>query len=365
MIRDRLPAIPSIRRNLLGWYRRHARALPWRPTRGTRPDPYHVIVSEAMLQQTQVATVVDYFRRFVARWPDVRALASADEGEVLRQWQGLGYYRRARHLHAAAVRIVTEHDGRVPDDVDELLRLPGVGRYTAGAVASIAYDRPRPILDGNVARVLARWLDLDQPIDARETQSQLWSVAEQIVAPQGARSRSAGTINQALMELGALVCTPRQPHCLACPVRAHCEGYAQGRAERLPVKRRRPAVKQVRHHVLAVARRDRFLFEKRPEDGLWSSMWQLPTLGGAARGAAGVRRWFEQHSGLVIEAPRRVATYAHRTTHRDIEFCLWSAPATAGRLRPGRGVWRRLDRIDDLPLSNPQRRAIDLVSDGG
>ncbi|MEX0744483.1 MAG: A/G-specific adenine glycosylase, partial [Phycisphaeraceae bacterium] len=267
--------LPRLRRALRRWYVANHRALPWRtPPNGgaVPPDPYHVLVSEAMLQQTQVATVVAYFERFIAAFPTVEALATADEQQVLRHWQGLGYYRRARHLHAAARRIAADHAGRVPDTVDALLALPGVGRYTAGAVASIAFDRRAPILDGNVARVLARWFAVDELIDQPAGRATLWRLAERVL-PQ----RSVGDFNQALMELGALVCTPSAPKCDTCPVASLCDAKRAERVAELPRRSPRKVPRAVRHVVAAVERDGRYLFEQRPGDGLWSNMWQLPT----------------------------------------------------------------------------------------
>ena len=253
----------ALRRRVLRWYRGHRRDLPWRAAAegtGGRADPYHVLVSEAMLQQTQVATVVPYFCRFAAALPEVTALARASERRVLRLWQGLGYYRRARHLHAAAKRIVSAHRGQVPADVEQLLQLPGVGRYTAGAVASIAFGRRAPILDGNVARVLARWLALAEPIDRAETRRRLWAAATQLVP-----ARSPGDFNQGLMELGALVCTPRTPRCRACPVAALCQGQRAGLADTLPHRTERRTPTTVTHHVVAVSRRGKALLGIAPK----------------------------------------------------------------------------------------------------
>ena len=200
---DAGPRAARVRRRLLAWYDKNQRPMPWRALKGRTPNPYHVLVSEAMLQQTQVVTVVPYFQRFVGAMPTVCDLASAKEQEVLRLWQGLGYYRRARNLHAAARVIVRDHGGQVPDTVEALLNLPGIGRYTAGAIASIAYGRAAPILDGNVARVFARLFLIEQPVDAPETRKTLWRLAEELVPP-----KRPGDFNQAVMELGALVHHP-------------------------------------------------------------------------------------------------------------------------------------------------------------
>jgi A/G-specific adenine glycosylase len=212
-------------RRLLAWYDGAQRRLPWRvdDRSGRAPNPYHVLVSEAMLQQTQVATVIPYFNRFIERFPTLADLAAADEQDVLRLWQGLGYYTRARNLRAAARAVASEYGGELPRRRDDLLKLPGVGRYTAGAVASIAFDTRAPILDGNVARVLCRVDRIETDPRERATQDLLWRRAEQILP-----RKRVGAFNTALMELGATVCIPRSPQCLICPVRRHCEAHAAG-----------------------------------------------------------------------------------------------------------------------------------------
>ncbi|GAG10844.1 unnamed protein product, partial [marine sediment metagenome] len=214
-----------LRRRLLAWYVKHERDLPWRRS----SDPYRVWLSEVMLQQTQVATVRDYFRRFVREFPTVHKLAAADEQEVLRLWEGLGYYRRARQLHAAAQQVVAEHGGRFPQEVRELQRLPGVGRYTAGAIASIAFDRRAPILEANTIRLLSRLTGYrDDPLKAAG-QRLLWATAEEILP-----TKHVARFNQALMELGSLVCTPNEPKCDACPLASLCAANAAGLQKQIP-----------------------------------------------------------------------------------------------------------------------------------
>ncbi len=361
-----MPPLPTDA--LLTWYHAHRRDLPWRPTSNRPANPYHVLVSEAMLQQTQVATVLPYFARFVAAFPTIHALAEADEQHVLTLWQGLGYYRRARNLHAAARMIVDRHAGRVPATVAELLELPGVGRYTAGAVASIAYNAPAPILDGNVARVLSRYLGLATPLDQPATQRTLWNEAADLVE----RSGHPRDFNQSLMELGALICTPRAAKCLYCPLRDGCNASATGRVNALPVKPPKKRPLAVTHTILALKRRGRYLFERRPDTGLWAGMWQMPTVEGGVvdgpRGRVAARLaprdlldHARQRFRLTVDAPECRGSFTHATTHRAIRFDLYHAPVTAGRLPPRRAVWRRLTDLNDLPLAKPQRVAVDLL----
>ncbi len=347
--------VRALRRDLLRWYRRAHRKLPWRASPFQHPDPYHTLVSEAMLQQTQVATVIPYFERFIAAFPTLADLAAADEQAVLTRWQGLGYYRRARHLHAAARICVAQHGGAVPASLDALLELPGVGRYTAGAIASIAFGIRAPILDGNVARVLARWFALDQPIDHPAVRERQWALAAALVP-----GRQPGDFNQAMMELGALICTPRQPRCAVCPVKRHCRALAEGRVAELPVVGKRQAPRAVTHRVLALQRRDRYVFEQRPDVGLWSAMWQYPTDESPDRHDA--IAWAKQRLGLTIAPPRTLGSFTHQTTHRTIRFEVQHARVTAGRLCARVGRWRRLDQLQDLPLPNPQRKVVQMLT---
>jgi len=357
--------VATVRRRLVSWFDRHRRDLPWRAKPGQTPNPYHALVSEAMLQQTQVATVIPYFQRFIAACPTVQDLAKADEQTVLRLWQGLGYYRRARNLHAASQMIVSDHAGRVPNNVPDLLMLPGVGRYTAGAIASIAYNTRAPILDGNVARVLSRLCLIDTPINATDTQKNLWSTAELLVpAGTSASPSRPGDFNQAMMELGALVCTKANPSCDTCPLKKQCQALEAGRVAQVPVPAKRKAPTQVDHHILAVYRHGRVLFEQRPANGLWSNMWQLPTTEefNDTASPASLQDWLQTRTGLTLTDPTRKDTFTHQTTHRTIRLHLWQSTATAGRLRRNVGIWRNITNLDDLPLANPQRKAVAMLN---
>ena len=373
---------------LLRWYGRHRRELPFRPTAARPANAYHVLVSESMAQQTQIATVVPYFERFVAAFPTVEALAAAPQQAVLKLWQGLGYYRRARNLHAAAQQIVERCNGRVPQTVEALLELPGVGRYTAGAVASVAYGVPAPIVDGNVARVLARYFLIEEAVDRPAVQRQVWRRAGELVQ----RSGQPADFNQAVMELGALVCTPRSPGCLVCPLRESCGALRQGSTESLPKKTPKRPPTAVVHRVLALRRGERYLFVQRPATGLWAGMWELtgqeqatenrkPQKTGGSKPPAKTTPlgpaspqprtaeddppdwpgWARQQFGLTIGPVSGLGSFTHATTHRAIRFEISCAQVVGGRLRPGRGVWRRLDRLDDLPLAKPQLRALEML----
>ncbi|CAG0933273.1 Adenine DNA glycosylase [Planctomycetaceae bacterium] len=257
---------------LCAWFEQHARDLPWR----REPTPYRVWVSEIMLQQTQVATVVPYFERFIARFPDVQTLATASEQDVLAQWSGLGYYRRARMLHASAREIVANHGGEIPGERKALLALPGIGRYTAGAILSIAFNKPEPIVDGNVARVFARITREKHTIKGKEAQAAAWRWADSLVGT----SHQPRVFNQALMELGATVCTPQNPRCIACPVSGGCEARQHGEQTKLPRAAKRAPLK-IRRYIawLAHDKRGRVLLVKRgpgEESLLPDGLWELP-----------------------------------------------------------------------------------------
>jgi A/G-specific adenine glycosylase len=271
--------VPSIRSDaaspdpalLLAWYDRHRRRLPWRAPAGERPDPYRVWLSEIMLQQTTVATVAPYFDRFVARWPDVLALAAASLDEVLQLWQGLGYYARARNLHACARTLVARHGGVFPDNASALRSLPGIGDYTAAAIAAIAFDRREAAIDGNVERVLARLYGVDAPLPTAKPR--LATLAAALVP-----DLRAGDFAQALMDLGATICTPRRPRCVLCPWRACCTAAASGSAEELPLRPAKPERPQRYGIAFWLTRPDgAVLLRRRPEKGLLGGMIEIPS----------------------------------------------------------------------------------------
>ena len=350
-----------MRAALLAWYRRERRDLPWRRTR----DPWAIWVSETMLQQTRVETVIPYYERFLARFPTVEALADAEPDELMQHWAGLGYYSRARNLQAAAKQVARVHGGRVPSELDALLALPGVGRYTAGALASIAFERPAPIVDGNVARVLARLLDLDLDVRSPAAQRLLWREAEALAAGE-----APGDLNQALMELGALVCAPRAPRCLPCPLRGECRGLAAGRAESLPVKGAKAAPRAVEAVAALLARGSRVLAVRRPPSGLLGGLWELPggDLAAGEAPAAGLARVLRERVGL---APARVAAVGaveHGFTHRTLTLHVFRAEARSGRVRRKEldaHRWLPRAALAELPLSAVAKKAIALLDARG
>ncbi len=262
--------VMQFQKDLIAWYQAEKRDLPWRQNK----DAYRIWISEVMLQQTRVDTVIPYFNRFIEQFPTMADFAAADEEQFLKMWEGLGYYSRVRNLHHAVCEVVSTYGGVVPDDVAEMKRLKGVGDYTAGAVASIAYDRPVPAVDGNVMRVYSRLFEMDADI-ALSASKKLF---EQKVAETISHD-DPSSFNQAIMELGALICTPSRPQCLTCPVEAHCRAYEQGKTDVLPVKSKK---KKAKNHFIVTAvitnHLGEVLIEKRPEKGLLAGLWQFPSL---------------------------------------------------------------------------------------
>ncbi len=316
-----------VRNALVAWYGIHQRDLPWRRS----ADPYAVWVSEIMLQQTRVATVIPYFERWMSRFPNVADLADAPLDDVLKHWEGLGYYARARNLHAAAKTVVAEHGGRLPRDAGDLRKLPGVGRYTAGAVASIAFGLDEPVLDGNVVRVLCRVFAIDADPKHPRTREALWSIARRLI-PTG----RAGELNQAMMDLGATVCVPREPLCPQCPLRRLCDARRQGRTHELP---RKPARKKTPHYDIAAAvvwKGDRVLIARRRPQGLLGGLWEFP--GGKREPgeslAAAARRETREETGLDVEIGEEIVVVKHAYSHFRITLHAFGARWLAGDARP-------------------------------
>ena len=314
--------IPHISRKLLSWYDVNARSLPWR----SDPTPYRVWVSEIMLQQTQVETVIPYFLRFMERFPDLRSLAEAEENEVLQLWEGLGYYSRARNLHKAARMIVRDFGGQIPSDVSALKSLPGIGAYTAGAIASIAFGAREPALDANIRRVTIRLLNLHEA-PGSQTDKTLWNFARQMLPPS-----RAGDVNQALMDLGSSVCTPADPLCPGCPLRCECLAFQNGSQNDLPM--RNPKPKPPHKLVLAavIRRGSQVLLCRRPADGMLGNLWEYPgasvpetTTDFSQALQALVAERFE----LSIEVKTHLGAFKHAYTHFRITLhafdCLISA----------------------------------------
>ena len=339
------PSPPPDPAALLAWYDRHRRDLPWRAPPGRTPDPYRVWLSEIMLQQTTVATVASYFDRFVARWPEVSALAAASLDEVLHVWQGMGYYARARNLHACARAVVARHGGRFPDTAAELRRLPGIGDYTAAAIAAIAFDRREAAVDGNVERVVARLYAVGEPLPAAK--QRLRRLAAGLVPP-----RRAGDFTQAMMDLGAVLCTPRRPRCVLCPWRGACAAAAGGIAEALPARAAKPE-RPLRHGAAFwLVRGDgAVLLRRRPEEGLLGGLYEVPST-----------EWREapwSDAEALAAAPLPEAAWTrlpgaveHGFTHFRLELAVWAARTEAA---PD-GVWVRPREFRDYAFSTLMKK---------
>jgi A/G-specific adenine glycosylase len=327
--------ITEFRAELAAWFERHGRRLPWRATN----DPYAILVSELMLQQTQVATVLGYYQRWFECFPTVRDLASAPESEVLHAWQGLGYYNRARNLHKCAKIIVAERSEEFPSAVDELTKLPGIGRYTAGAVASFAFNIPAPIVDANIERALSRLLNLKEPVDQPLGRRIIWDFASRYV--QGPNPR---LLNSALMELGATVCSPRKPLCIICPVRSFC---AATEPESLPRKRARQRIeKKTEFHFLAL-KEGRILLQQNLGKR-WHGLWSLPALAQDS----------ELSEPIDLSLPLLSLSYPITRFVVQLNVYPCEPPAILGTGQE----WHKLDSLESVPMPSPHRRAIRMAA---
>lgn len=355
---------------IASWFLASYRELPWRTNlrrsdrrAGSRAasslpprDPYHALVAEAMLQQTQVSRVVGKYLAFVRQFPTVEALASAHEDQVLELWSGLGYYRRARNLHAAAKRVMTDFAGRVPSAVEDLLSLPGVGRYTAGAISSIAFNHPAPIVDGNVARVLMRLAARSGMPDDKSTIAWLWDQASTMVEPSPSGPAPA-LVNEGLMELGATVClpAPAAPLCSRCPLESMCAARRQGIQLSIPS----PKVRSERREVWCAAAivldpAGNVLVQQRHREGMWPGLWQVPTLESADR--APEKRQLAEMLSLPPRAICPVESFEFLATHRRMHFDVWYARAPRGYTFTGGKFVPATDALT-LPASRPQSNA--------
>ena len=362
LIMDDTPAWDSrtrarFRRSLKAWYRRHARPLPWRKT----ADPYRIWISEIMLQQTTVAAVIPYFERFLARFPTLAALARAKEEDVLRLWEGLGYYSRARNLHKAARVIVREHGGRFPDEVAMLVELPGIGRYTAGAITSFAFDRPAPIVEANTLRLYCRLLGYRDDPRSAAGQRLLWDFAQEILP----RARP-GLFNQALMELGATLCTPEDANCQCCPVRTCCTAFANGWQKEIPIPATRAAITEVNEVAVAVHRDGRYLLRKRPAGERWAGLWDFvrfePPNGPTS--AIQIGRALRERTRVKVAGAEHIAQIRHSVTRFRITLdCYtveWAGGEPAGDNDSFRWVAPR--QLAKLPLSVTGRKFARLLT---
>ncbi|HEX2209349.1 MAG TPA: A/G-specific adenine glycosylase [Longimicrobium sp.] len=349
---------PTLRTRLLAWYDAARRDLPWRAAPGETPDPYRVWLSEVMLQQTRVETVRPYYARWLDRFPTVQALAAAPLDEVLKAWEGLGYYSRARNFHRAVQEVAARHGGRVPGEPDAFRALPGVGRYTAGAVMSIAFGRQEPVVDGNVRRVFARWTDDPAPAD-----DALWRMAAALVPGE-----RPGDVNQAVMELGATICTPRNPRCGECPVRDRCAAFAAGTQNERPAPRKARPLPHEDTAVPVIQRGGEVLLVRRPVTARLGGMWAFPQAirhPGESVSAAAERAARE---GLEIEVlpGEPVGSVEHTFTHVRATYHAVRCTVRSGEpraLRYDDVAWVPWDRIGDYALPVAQKRIAALAAE--
>ncbi len=335
-------------RALLAWYDRHRRHLPWRAEKGEASDPYRVWLSEIMLQQTTVTAVGPYFTRFLTRFPTLESLAAADQDDVLAAWSGLGYYARGRNLHACAKVIVSAHDGRFPSDIDTLLELPGIGRYTAAAIAAIAFDKPALPVDGNVERVLARVYGVEDPLPgAKPTLMKLAETHVQETRP--------GDLAQALMDLGATICTPKSPRCMLCPWQSDCVAQARGLADVLPRREAKKDKPLRRGIAFFVERSDgAVLFRKRVEKGLLGGMWEIPSTPWTEDENA--QSEAKKHAPLSARWSRVPGLVRHSFTHFNLELEIWRGAVPAKAQAEGRFLLR--PEWAEIALPNVMKKVV-------
>ncbi len=347
---------------LLNWWDTNRDDLPWRRSR----DPYAVWVAEIMLQQTQVVTVIPYYKRWMAHFPTVADLAASSLDEVLKLWQGLGYYSRARNLHAAAIQVMNLYNGQVPERHSQLMKLPGIGRYTAGAIASIAFSQPVPVLDGNVIRVLTRLADIGDDVSRSKTRNALWRMAGELVSEE-----RPGDYNQAVMELGQRVCLPTSPQCASCPVAAFCRSRQRGTQYERPV---RPPRKRSPHFdVVAgiiwrtqIAEDGQFLIARRPLDGMLGGLWEFP--GGKVEASESreeaLEREIREELGIDIDVGRLLCTIKHAYTHFRITLHAFHALYIKGEpqhIGVADHAWIKLADLDRFPFAVTDLRIIEAL----
>jgi A/G-specific adenine glycosylase len=342
---------------LLDWYRQNRRSLPWRATN----DPYAVLVSEIMLQQTRVETVIPYYRRWMEQFPTLQHLAQADEQQVLKVWEGLGYYSRARSLQRAARLIVEQYQGQIPSRMEALIHLPGIGRYTAAAIASIAFGQDEPALDGNLRRVVTRLFNISLPARSPQGEAQILAHLRAHLPPG-----QAGDFNQALMDLGATICTPRKPLCGQCPLAEWCQARALGIQEERPVLMRRPAAPLITVTAAVIRREGKVLLTRRPANGLLGGLWEFP--GGKQEAGESLpeclRREIREELGVEIEVNAPLGIYRHAYTHFKVKLHAFYCTLLHGEPHPHQAddlAWAALDELTSFPMGKIDRQiAADL-----
>lgn len=353
--------ISQIQTQLISWYKKNQRPLPWRKT----DDPYYIWVSEVMLQQTQVNTVLPYYRAFILRFPNVKSLAEADINDVLKVWEGMGYYARARNLHQSAKTVVEKHDGKIPGNWHDFRKLAGVGEYIAAAVLSIAFHQPHPVVDGNVKRVLARLLQIDAAVNKSASYKLFREASEKLLDPQ-----KPGIFNQAIMELGALICKPKKPNCNICPLQFFCRAYQSNTLNEYPKRIENPLRPEYHIAVGVVFKNNHVLITRRKLEGLLGGLWEFP--GGKVRKGesaetACVREILEEVN-ISVEIDSYLTHVKHAYTHFKIRADVFCCKYLAGEVRlkgPIDYRWIKLHEIERYPFPKANHKFIPLLIGGG
>ena len=347
----------TVRRMLLSWYASHRRRLPWRET----SDPYAIWVSEVMLQQTRVDTAIAYYLRFMKRFSTVGLLARADIQEVLKLWEGLGYYSRARNLHRAAGIVVARFNGSVPDDPSDFRSLPGVGDYIAAAVLSIAFHRPLPVVDGNVKRVLSRLLEIDAPVNRSGSHKIFRKPAGELICP-----KQPAEYNQAIMELGALVCRPKNPACGSCPLADGCRAYQNGRTASYPKRDPSRTVPLRQVAIAVILKKKKMLVVQRQMEGFLGGLWEFPAVpaGSGSAETAGIESKLKAETGLTVCVERRLTRIRHAYSHFKLTGDVFLCRYSAGRVRLNsarRHRWVSFGTLSDLPLHKANHKFLNVL----
>ncbi|MEF3331159.1 MULTISPECIES: A/G-specific adenine glycosylase [Oceanobacillus] len=345
--------ISAFQEDLLRWYEENKRDLPWRENN----DAYRVWVSEIMLQQTKVDTVIPYFNRFMKKYPTVYELAEAEQQDVLKQWEGLGYYSRARNLQTAVREVVETYDGKIPDDPKQLGDLKGVGPYTKGAILSIAYNQPIPAVDGNVMRVFSRVLHIEEDIALSSTKKLFeYYVAEMI------SKEDPSSFNQAIMDLGATICTPKQPMCMFCPVMEHCQAYVDGIQEKLPVKKKAKKQQKKKYIALLIQNQEgKYIIEKRPDSGLLAGLWQFPMIPADDIVKKDWQPWLEENYGLDVDIKASCTSIKHVFSHIIWNVDVRKAITNQETVKDDRLKFVSLEELKEFPFPVPHQKMIPFI----
>ena len=358
-----MPKTEDVVKSLLRWYRKEARDLPWR----RRADPYAIWVSEIMLQQTQVTTVIPYWTGWLEQLPTIEALAEAEPDQVLKLWEGLGYYSRAKNLQRAAREIVARHDGIFPSRFADVLALPGIGPYTAGAITSIAFGHARPIVDGNVIRVLTRFDGIIENARLGVTSKQIWARAEELVNkaadyPGDEAGNPCGDFNQSLMELGATVCTSREPNCGSCPLGVNCFAHREGRTNSIPNLGERKKMVSKLKFAFVLQQRGRFLIQQRPSEAVNGDLWEFPGCEASTEDPDG-GGWLKREFGLTRDAVRLMGQIKHSIMNQRITVKVYRCPVSRGRRRAGKLMkWVAATELESLAFAAAHRKIVNLLN---